>query len=122
MLKKQKSARRVLIKLVKLEQGALILDQRFDWYSTREKFYEEALSFIDSVILENGIKDNVSVETKGKILGFLQRYDELIELIDWSYKLEPKNHGLAILKEYILYVLGKNEFALIHIDKIIKDK
>ena len=118
-LKKVQLAKRVLITMTKIDRDRAFIDPRFDWLSTRTSFYEEALPFIDSIIKKN-VKDSVPIETKGRILALLKRYEDVIALIEWAYMIEPWNHTAPIFKEYILYRLGRRDNPIDDINMIIK--
>lgn len=120
-LKKTNFAKRILIKMSKIDVDSIgIIDQRFNWPYTRTTFYEEALPFLEPIIKKN-LKDPVPIETKGRILVLLKRYDDTIALIEWAYTIEPRNHTAPIFKEYVLYRLGRRENPIPDIDKIIKN-
>ncbi len=119
-LGKTNSAKRTLVKIVKIDTRSPTIDPRFNWPSCRTLFYEESLAFIEPIIYKN-LKDGVPIETKVKIFNLLERYDDTIDVLDWAYTVEPKNHGLMILKEYILYRLERNDDALSNINRIMKE-
>lgn len=122
-LKKVHLAKRILIKMTKIDRDSVgVIDQRFDWPSTRTSFYEESLPFIDSIITKN-VKDSVPIETKGRILALLKRYEDVIALIEWVYTIEPWNHTAPIFKEYVLYRfgIGRRDNPISDINKIIKE-
>lgn len=122
-LKKIKSAKRILKELVRMDKIGQRLghvDNRFDWSINQNEFYDEAVIFLDSLIKGN-IKEARLIELKSVIFSIVKKYKEMIELIDWIYTKEPKNHRAIILKEYLLYLMGENENAIANMDKIIKD-
>lgn len=116
-LGKTNSAKRVLVKLIKVDLSTK--DTRHDWKLLRKQFYEDSLIFIEPIVHKN-LKDPIPIETKGKILGILEKYDELIDYIDWIYTIEPRNHSAPIFKEYVLYTLGKRSDPTADINMIIK--
>lgn len=122
-LKRIKSAKRILKELVridKIDQRLGYADNRFDWSINQNEFYDEAVIFLDSLINGN-IKEAKLIELKSVIFSIIKKYPEMIKLIDWIYAKEPKNHRGPILKEYLLYLMGKNENVIANMDKIIKD-
>ncbi len=116
-LGKINSAKRVLVELIKVDLSTK--ETRYDWKLLRKQFYEDSLIFIEPIVHKN-LKDPIPIETKGKLLGILEKYDELVDFIDWTYTIEPRNHSAPIFKEYVLYRLGKRSDPTADIDMIIK--
>lgn len=118
-LKKIHLAKRILTTMTKIDRDADVIDSRFEWPSTRKVFYEEALPFLEPIIKRN-LKNPVPIETKGRILGILNRHDDLLALIKWVYKIEPRNHSALIFREYFLYLIGRRDSPIDDINGIIK--
>ncbi len=118
-LKKIHLAKRILITMSKIDRDRTSIDPRFDWPSTRTSFYEEALPFLEPIIKKN-LKNPVPIETKGRILGILGKHDELLDLMEWAYTIEPRNHSAPIFREYFLYSIGRRDNPVDDINMIIK--
>lgn len=118
-LKKIHLAKRILITMTKIDRDADTPDSRFDWPATQAPFYEEALPFLEPIIKKN-LKNPVPIETKGRIFGILGKHDELLTLMEWAYKLEPRNHSAPIFREFYLYLIGRRDNPIDDINAIIK--
>lgn len=118
-LKKTHLAKRILITMSKIDRDADTPDSRFGWPAIRKQFYEEALPFLEPII-KNNLKNPIPIETKGRIFGILGKHDELLDLMEWAYKLEPRNHSALIFREYFLYSIGRRDNPIDDINAIIK--
>jgi tetratricopeptide (TPR) repeat protein len=118
-LKKIHLAKRILITMTKIDRDADTPDSRFGWPATQAPFYEEALPFLEPIIKKN-LKNPVPIETKGRIFGILGKHDELLTLMEWAYKLEPRNHSAPIFREFYLYLIGRRDNPIDDINAIIK--